>query len=698
MTTTFPDIGLSYRPPIPAEPLTAEDYESLRLCGISRQCADRAGLFRVESVYGASLVGRDRVGNYGGIVFPYFAPGQTLPCEYRLRRDRPDLTYDKDQRPKEKNKYLSPPGRGNRAYFPPGTKPEWLTESRLPILICEGEKKALSCWELSWYGVADSISDPRFVVIGLAGVWSWLGKIGRDNGSDGSRRDVKGVIPDLVGIKWAGRTVTIVFDVNVQTNEGIAAARGALAKELRDRGADVSIVNLPAVDGVNGIDDLIGQWGPERVLTVLTESSRSVGPDNGIVRKLADEILKTDHFAQDAGGLLYVFERGVYSQNGAERVRRRVKELLESWEQDKSWSTHRAEEVCEYIRIDSPRLWDKPPLDTLNLMNCLLDVTTGGTRDHTPEHLSNVQLPVSYDPTAKCPAWDEFVAQTFVEDGREIAFEIVAWLMTPNTSIQKAVLLSGEGANGKSVYLAAVCAFLGGRNVAAVPLHRLEADRFSVARLAGKLANVCADLPSEHLQGTSVFKALTGGDSLLAERKYAESFELIPYARLVFSANHPPRSSDASEAFFRRWIVVPFERTFEGAAATPRAQLDARLADPRELSGVLNRAVNLLGRVRANGLTETESMRLAWDEFRQVTEPLAVWLDRETVDCGEVTKKALLVAYNEFAARTGQPPMNRQGFGRAIRRLRTKVGEAQRGPDKEWVYVGLGLRAESGAE
>ncbi|MBI1955060.1 MAG: hypothetical protein HYS38_01555 [Acidobacteria bacterium] len=212
-------------------------------------------------------------------------------------------------------------------------------------------------------------------------------------------------------------------------------------------------------------------------------------------------------------------------------------------------------------------------------------------------------------------------------------WEIVAWLMTPYTSIQKAVLLMGDGANGKSTFLRAIMSFLGKHNTAAVSLHRLEGDRFSAARLVNKLANICPDLPSNDLVSTSVFKALTGGDPLLAEYKFKDAFEFIPYARLIFSANHAPKSKDASSAFFRRWLVIPFDRTFaEGAAGTmPRGVLDSQLSEPAELSGVLNRALDTIASLRANGFSNASSTTQAMDEFRQATDPLAVWLDRNTV-------------------------------------------------------------------
>jgi hypothetical protein len=45
--------------------------------------------------------------------------------EWRLRRDHPDIEYRKGK-PKERGKYLSPPGRGNMIYFVPGLTPDLL--------------------------------------------------------------------------------------------------------------------------------------------------------------------------------------------------------------------------------------------------------------------------------------------------------------------------------------------------------------------------------------------------------------------------------------------------------------------------------------------------------------------------------------------------------------------------------------------
>ena len=421
------------------------------------------------------------------------------------------------------------------------------------------------------------------------------------------------------------------------------------------------------------------------------------GQGLGLTKFLADEIHKDDHFAQDAGGKLYRYADGTYKQHAERYIRRRVKEILEDQTASDKWSSHRANEVVEYIRADARELWERPPLDEVNVLNGILNVESRRLRDHDPGFMSPVQIPVAYDPAATCPAWNKFVRETFPEDAQSLAFELPADLITPSRSVQKSILLIGEGSNGKSTYLRALTAFVGSPNTAGVSLHKLESDRFATARLIGKLANICPDLPSTHLTETSAFKAITGGDDLGAEYKYREAFEFRPYCRLVFSANHVPRSGDASHAFFRRWLVVPFERTFEPDEQIPREELDAKLSDPQELSGVLNRALDVLGRVRREGFTESASMREAWEEFRAMTDPVSVWLAQNTVESAEafVPKDALAKAYNEFCDKVGRPGMNKKGFGRAIKRAFPQIADGQKSVAGKmtWCWLGIGLKS-----
>jgi hypothetical protein len=248
-------------------PLRESDYEDLQQSWIDREYADKAQLRRVTTAEGAEIVGQRDGHDYSGVIFPNIWPGEDRAREYRLRRDSPDIRYDSKGTPKLDRKYLSPPGSPNMLYFVPDTPATWLEDPDLPIVITEGEKKTIALTRLAWHDVSDASERPRFLAIGLAGVWNWQGKIGTEGGPHGQRVNVKGVIPDLGRIRLTDRRVTIAYDSDAKTNESVRAARTELARHLtHERGAQVYAADVPAVDDSKktGIDDLLASAGPPR--------------------------------------------------------------------------------------------------------------------------------------------------------------------------------------------------------------------------------------------------------------------------------------------------------------------------------------------------------------------------------------------------------------------------------------------------
>ncbi len=447
-----------------------------------------------------------------------------------------------------------------------------------------------------------------------------------------------GLPTDQMGVKYArlfrGVDVIIMPDRTVDAEAkaqktaarlhgGAASVRvGTLPLEIGgDKGDDARDV-LKLADGEKllrqAVDDA-EEWQPG----ADEELARRIAAD-GLTKVLADEICQDDHFARDGGGKLYRYCKGAYRGKAEGFVKARIKSILEQWQYTKEWTPRQSDAVVEYIAVDAPELWERPPLEIINVANGLLRVSDRQLLPHSPDHLSCVQLPVNYDPNATCPAIEKFVGEVFPPDAIDLAYEIAGDLMQPDRSIQKAILLTGEGSNGKSTYLDLLANFVGKQNTTAVSLHKLEANQFAAARLVGKLANICPDLPSNHLESTSTFKAIVGNDSLNTEYKHKDSFEFTPFCRLVFSANHPPRSQDASHAFFRRWLVIPFDRTIDDSAAIPKEKLQAMLLAPSELSGFLNKALDGLQRVKGQqGFSQPESIKRAWQEFHATTDPLS---------------------------------------------------------------------------
>ena len=94
------------------------------------------------------------------------------------------------------------------------------------------------------------------------------------------------------------------------------------------------------------------------------------------------------------------------------------------WGLSHKWTSNKSEEVIKYIRVDWCELWSQLPMFEINVLNGLLNVETKKLREHDPSFLSPIQIPVRFDPDARCPHWDEFVAQVFSEDQEASAWEI----------------------------------------------------------------------------------------------------------------------------------------------------------------------------------------------------------------------------------------------------------------------------------
>ena len=246
--------------------LTDADYAALESRWIDRGLATSAQLRRVDSLTGAEVIGR-KGGDYAGIVIPYFHPESSQVREYRLRRDHPDLEYDFAGNLKVRQKYLSAPGRSNMLYLPPGMSQSLLREPTLPIVLTEGEFKTLALWRAANHGTPGR---PRFLPVGVSGVYNWRGTIGKTVGPDGSRLDVKGPLPDLDWIVWTGRRVVIAYDADAVTKEAVSIARSMLAANLRCRGAFVGFLEWDIARG-KGIDDHLAAVGPDTVLEEIAQ-------------------------------------------------------------------------------------------------------------------------------------------------------------------------------------------------------------------------------------------------------------------------------------------------------------------------------------------------------------------------------------------------------------------------------------------
>ncbi|MCX0379267.1 phage/plasmid primase, P4 family [Clostridium perfringens] len=303
----------------------------------------------------------------------------------------------------------------------------------------------------------------------------------------------------------------------------------------------------------------------------------------------------------------------------------------------------------------------------VNVRNGLLDIRDMSFKEHTPSYLSTVQLNVEYNPHAHCPQFEKFLNE--VLDCRLIPLvqEILGYLLTTNTSAQKSFVLLGPARTGKSTLLWVVeYLLLGKKNVSNIPWQEIG-DKFKTAELLGKLANVFSDLPSKSIDDTGIFKVVTGEDYLMAEKKNKNPFKFRPFARLVFSCNELPKNYvDRTEGFYRRLIIVPFNRQIE------KNKIDKALKYKfqREKEGILNWALEGLRRLYENNFefSENELTDEVKKEYKRENNNVISFVE----ECCEIdslfscSRIEIYESYKEFCGESGLKALSQIKFNKEL--------------------------------
>ena len=391
---------------------------------------------------------------------------------------------------------------------------------------------------------------------------------------------------------------------------------------------------------------------------------------------------------------LWVYRDGVYLPCGEATLRADAQALL-----GKERRVDRISEALSYVEV-ATRLEEEGPPDCqyINLRNGRLEWATGTLAPHTSTCFTTVQLPLEYDLTTTCPAFDAYLTTTFDADVLPLIEEILGWCLVPDTRFETAIMLTGEGKNGKSVFLDLVSALLGDANVSNVALQDLEENRFRVAELYGKLANTFADLDTRALLSSSMFKMLTTGDPLTAERKFAQPFRFRSYAKLLFSANKIPSSRDRTYAFYRRWVIIPFTRTFDGEGSNPHPDTGLRGKLRQELAGIFNRALRGLMRLAAQErFSDAKSVREAKQAYIRSNDNVRVFAaECLMVDATEsIEKQALYEVYERWCDAYGEKDVSQTRFKDALTQAVPTLDEWRPDPYAKWRWLGIKWSADA---
>jgi putative DNA primase/helicase len=262
--------------------------------------------------------------------------------------------------------------------------------------------------------------------------------------------------------------------------------------------------------------------------------------------------------------------------------------------------------------------------------NGFFDVKTKAFTFHSPEHRLRTSLPFNYDPqTQRCSRWMRYLDEVFAgeQDGGDkvaVLQEFVgACLFGEAWRFEKVLLLIGEGANGKSVFIDTITKLFPDNQIAATKPQSLG-HPYDRAALSGVKLNAVSEIPEADILASDSFKEIVGGKLVDARSPYGAVFRFRPTAGHLFSANRLPGVLDHSHAFFRRLTVVPYNHRFN------EGQRDEYLAQKLitgELPGIAAWAIaGGLRLLAAQRYTEPASSKAALEAWKVESDAVALFL------------------------------------------------------------------------
>lgn len=406
-----------------------------------------------------------------------------------------------------------------------------------------------------------------------------------------------------------------------------------------------------------------------------------------------DKTKKIERLAKETVRSMYTeASKIVDDQRRAQLVKHAIKSESKKSRQDMIELAKAENGVIRPINEYDRNIW------LLNCNNGTIDLRTGELRPHNKDDLITKQIPINYNPKAKCEQWMKFIKEIMDHDMELVEFiqRAVGYSLTGSIKEQVMFILLGVGSNGKSKLIETIRALLGddySRNVQ--PQTLMTKDRVSsgasgdVARLKGARFVTSVENDEGTKMDEGLIKQLTGDDRITARFLYGNEFEFEPQLKIWLATNHKPAIKGTDDGIWRRIRLIPFKVTFTKEKGNRDDDLPQKLL--AEIEGILNWAIEGCLKWQKEGLKEPNQVMEATKEYRNRMDVIAAFLD-ECCVIGkgvQVTVKQLYDEYVSWCLENGEKALKKNDF--RDRLLDKNIEPPQRGTGNKHFWQGIGL-------
>lgn len=301
----------------------------------------------------------------------------------------------------------------------------------------------------------------------------------------------------------------------------------------------------------------------------------------------------------------------------------------------------------------------------INTQNGTMEITPFGKklRPFQREDFLTHKLSFDYDKDAKAPMFRKYLDDVLPDKTKQkVLSEFMGYVFTKGLKYEKALVLLGTGANGKSVFFEIICALLGRENISSYAIESLTTDaNYSRAKISNKLVNYASEMNGR--LDANTFKQLVSCEPMQARLIYQEPFIIEDYAKLIFNCNELPKDTEHTNAYFRRFLILNFDVTI--SEDRQDKELHTKIIN-NELSGVFNWVLEGLDNLLLQkNFTKCEAIDNARLDYEKTTDSVMLFVEemgyKKSID-NYTAIKILYEEYKIFCFDDGFRQVNKHNF------------------------------------
>ena len=290
---------------------------------------------------------------------------------------------------------------------------------------------------------------------------------------------------------------------------------------------------------------------------------------------------------------IYNFTGQIYEPNGARKI-----DMLLCEAGEDIVSANRLKEVLRRVKnelLEYPVVFDSDPY-LLGVKNYVADLRTGKVREYRAEDMITDQIPVSFDPSARCPAFLAFLES--ITPSVTDRLMLIDWFAA--TAIKEplayVLFLLGLGRNGKGIYEKLIKKFFGQAAFSDMPLAEVSKNNFAASGFYRKRGWIASETGKKKASiGTDFMKLVSGNGVIDGDRKNQSRIQFEPYFQTTVDSNTMPKIEDNSIGWIERFCKadLPYIFVMNPDKDNPLEKqrdphLFEKLTTASELSGILN--------------------------------------------------------------------------------------------------------------